>query len=192
MAEWPWRYRSRSLCDTQSHASDHLCLIWKELIQNCRNYRVERHVGQTDGRTETNIPLPHNNNFVGVGVSCHNEKSETLKAGCAFSAILVKPNRILRHFPPLLFIPPLLFPIFPPPGTGIALSSANLPSKLYKRLISPLTQKCRINVRSTLTWVSWSLFLYLIRGGNFLLHVIILTITRQTLNAEKPLAALKP
>ena len=99
---------------------------------------------------------------------------------------------LLSHFPPPLSIPPLLSPIFPPPGTGIALSSANLPSKLYKGLISQLTQKCRINVRSTLTWVSWSLFLYFIRGGNFLLHVIVLTITRQTLNAEKPLAALEP
>ena len=41
--EWPWRYRSRSeviVCDTPSHASDHLCQIWKEYIQKCMCYRV--------------------------------------------------------------------------------------------------------------------------------------------------------
>ena len=44
MSEWPGRYRSRSkviVCDTPSHASNHLCLIWKESIQNCRCYRVD-------------------------------------------------------------------------------------------------------------------------------------------------------
>ena len=46
--------------------------------------------------------------------------------------------------------------------------SANLPPKLYKRLIRHLTLKCRIDVRSTLIWVWWSLFLYLIWGENFL------------------------
>ena len=38
MAEWPWRYASKSKAivhDTPSHASDYLCLIWKESIQNC-------------------------------------------------------------------------------------------------------------------------------------------------------------
>ena len=113
---------------------------------------------------------------------------------------LLSPPQLFSPPPPLsssavflLCSPFLLFsPIFPPPGTGIGLSSANLPSKLYKRLISQLTQKCWINVRSTLTGVSWSLFLYLIWGGNFLLQVIILTITRQTLNVEKSLAALEP
>ena len=42
--EWPWRYRSRSkviTCDTPSHASDHLCQIWKESIRNCRYYRAD-------------------------------------------------------------------------------------------------------------------------------------------------------
>ena len=42
--EWPWRYRSRSkviTCDTPSHASDHLCQIWKESIRNCRCYRAD-------------------------------------------------------------------------------------------------------------------------------------------------------
>ena len=42
--EWPWRYRSKSkviTCDTPSHASDHLCQIWKESIRNCRCYRAE-------------------------------------------------------------------------------------------------------------------------------------------------------
>ena len=41
--EWPWKYRSRSkviTCDPPSHASDHLCQIWKESIRNCRCYRA--------------------------------------------------------------------------------------------------------------------------------------------------------
>ena len=41
--ELPWRYGSRSkfiICDTPSHASDHLYQIWKESIQNCRRYRA--------------------------------------------------------------------------------------------------------------------------------------------------------
>ena len=43
-AEWPWRYRSRSkviMCDTSSHAGDHLYQIWKESIKNCRCYRED-------------------------------------------------------------------------------------------------------------------------------------------------------
>ena len=70
MAEQPWRYRSRSkvmVRDTPSHGSDHLCLIWKESIHNCRWYRADtacRTDGRTDGRTdrrtdgrsETSIP----------------------------------------------------------------------------------------------------------------------------------------
>ena len=58
MPEWPWRYRSRSkviVRDTPSHASDHLCLIWKEYIQNCRRYRADMACGtdrRTDGRTD--------------------------------------------------------------------------------------------------------------------------------------------
>ena len=51
------RYRSRSKViarDTPSHASDHLCQIWKESIQNSRSY--SRH-GIWDGQSETNIPL---------------------------------------------------------------------------------------------------------------------------------------
>ena len=42
MAEWSWRYSSRSkviVHDTPSHAIDYLCLIWKEFIQKCRRYR---------------------------------------------------------------------------------------------------------------------------------------------------------
>ena len=38
-AKWSWRYRSRSkviICNTPSHTIDHLCLIWKESIENCR------------------------------------------------------------------------------------------------------------------------------------------------------------
>ena len=42
--EWSWRYRSRSkviTCHTPSHASDHLCQIWKESIRNCICYRAD-------------------------------------------------------------------------------------------------------------------------------------------------------
>ena len=42
--EWLWRYRSRAkviTCDSPSHASDHLCQIWKESIRNCRCYRAD-------------------------------------------------------------------------------------------------------------------------------------------------------
>ena len=59
MAEWPWRYRSRSkviVCDTPSHGSDHLWLIWKESIQNCRCYRADT-AGGTDGRTDRVKPI---------------------------------------------------------------------------------------------------------------------------------------
>ena len=64
MAEGPWRYRSRSKVvgrNTPSHASDHLCLIWKESIQKCRSYRADTECG-TDGRTEWKQYTP--NNFV--------------------------------------------------------------------------------------------------------------------------------
>ena len=47
MAEWPWRYRSRSkaiMRDTP-HAGDHLCLIWKGATERTR------HAGRTDRRT---------------------------------------------------------------------------------------------------------------------------------------------
>ena len=39
------------MCDTLSHGSDHLWLIWKESIQNCRCYRADT-AGGTDGRTD--------------------------------------------------------------------------------------------------------------------------------------------
>ena len=39
------------VCDTPSHGSDHLCLIWKESIHNCRWYRADTACG-TDGRTD--------------------------------------------------------------------------------------------------------------------------------------------
>ena len=57
--------------DTPSHGSDHLCLIWKESIHNCRWYRADTACGtdgrtdgrtdgqtdrRTDGRSETSIP----------------------------------------------------------------------------------------------------------------------------------------
>ena len=37
--------------DTPSHGRDHLWLIWKESIQNCRCYRADT-AGRTDGRTD--------------------------------------------------------------------------------------------------------------------------------------------
>ena len=37
--------------DTPSHGSDHLCLIWKESIHNCRWYRADTACG-THGRTD--------------------------------------------------------------------------------------------------------------------------------------------
>ena len=40
-----------TVCDTPSHSSDHLWLIWKESIQNCRCYRADT-AGGTDGRTD--------------------------------------------------------------------------------------------------------------------------------------------
>ena len=53
------------MCDTPSHGSDHLWLIWKESIQNCRCYRADtaagtdgRTDGQTDGQTEWNQYTP--------------------------------------------------------------------------------------------------------------------------------------
>ena len=49
--------------DTPSYGSDHLCQIWNESIQNCWCYRADtacgtdgRTDGQTDRRSETNIP----------------------------------------------------------------------------------------------------------------------------------------
>ena len=64
MAEWPWWYRSRSkiiVCHTLSHASDHLCLIWKVSVKNCRSYRADTECG-TDGRNGTKIPPTHPTN----------------------------------------------------------------------------------------------------------------------------------
>ena len=51
MVEWHWIYRSRStviMHDTPPHASDRLCLIWKESFHNCRSYRADTGCG-TDG-----------------------------------------------------------------------------------------------------------------------------------------------
>ena len=39
------------VCDTPSYGSDHLWLIWKESIQNCRCYRADT-AARTDGRTD--------------------------------------------------------------------------------------------------------------------------------------------
>ena len=39
------------MCDTPSHGSDHLWLIWKESIQNYSYYRADT-AGGTDGRTD--------------------------------------------------------------------------------------------------------------------------------------------
>ena len=44
MAEWPWRYRSRSKViahDTFSHAGDYLCQIWNESTQKCTCCRAD-------------------------------------------------------------------------------------------------------------------------------------------------------
>ena len=52
MAEWPWRYMSRSkviMRDTLSHASNRLCLIWKESIQSGH--------GMWDGRADGVKPI---------------------------------------------------------------------------------------------------------------------------------------
>ena len=53
------------MCDTPSHGSDRLWLIWKESIQNCRCYRADtaggtdrRTDGRTDRRTEWNQYTP--------------------------------------------------------------------------------------------------------------------------------------
>ena len=49
------------MCDTPCHGSDHLWLIWKESIQNCRCYRADTAAGtdgRTDGRTEWNQYTP--------------------------------------------------------------------------------------------------------------------------------------
>ena len=51
------------VCDTPSHGSDHLCLIWKESTHNCRCYSADTACGtdgrtdrRTDRRSETSIP----------------------------------------------------------------------------------------------------------------------------------------
>ena len=62
MDEWPWRYWYRSKAirrDPPCHASDHLCLIWKEPIQKCRTYWADtecRMDGRTDRQSERNYP----------------------------------------------------------------------------------------------------------------------------------------
>ena len=70
MAEWPWRHKSRSKIiagNTPSHASDHLYLIWKESIENCRYYRVDTPCG-TDGQTDGVKPIYPNNFVVGIKI----------------------------------------------------------------------------------------------------------------------------
>ena len=42
--------------DTPSNASDHLCLISKESIQNCRSYRADWEC-RTDGRRDEVKPI---------------------------------------------------------------------------------------------------------------------------------------
>ena len=44
------------MCDTPTHASNHLCLVWKESIQDCRSYRAGTGCG-TDGRTDWMKPI---------------------------------------------------------------------------------------------------------------------------------------
>ena len=46
--EWPWTYRSNSkvsVQETPSDGSDHLCLLWKWSIQNCRCDRADAACG---------------------------------------------------------------------------------------------------------------------------------------------------
>ena len=51
--------------DTPSHGSDHLWLIWKESIQNCRCYRADT-AGGTDGQTDGVKPIyPPTTSLVG-------------------------------------------------------------------------------------------------------------------------------
>ena len=64
------------MCDTPSHGSDHLWLIWKESIQNCRCYRADtaagtdgRTDGQTDGRTDRRTEW---NQYTPQQLRCHN------------------------------------------------------------------------------------------------------------------------
>ena len=69
MAEWPWRYKSRSkviMHNTPSHASDHLCLIWKESIENSRSFTADMACGM-DGRMEWNQYTPPPPNSFGGG-----------------------------------------------------------------------------------------------------------------------------
>ena len=71
----PWmndleEFKSRSkiiMPDIHSHPNDHLCIIWKEPIQNCRRYIADtacRMDGQTDG-----MKLIYPNNIVLRGYS---------------------------------------------------------------------------------------------------------------------------
>ena len=70
------------MCDTPSHGSDHLWLIWKESIQNCRCYRADTAGGtdgrmdrwtdgRTDGRSETNIPPQQLRCSGGINITPH-------------------------------------------------------------------------------------------------------------------------
>ena len=62
MAEWSWKkYRSKSnviMHYTPSHANDHLCLTWRDSVQNCRSYRADTECG-TDGNKYNLPPPPH-------------------------------------------------------------------------------------------------------------------------------------
>ena len=91
--------------------------------------------------------------------------------------------------PPPLSIP-LLSSIFPPPAPGLGYPMPICHPNFIKDWLDIWHKSVGLTSYPTLVWVWWSLFLYLIWGGNFLLPVIILTIARQALNAEKPLAAM--
>ena len=80
----------RSLCITHVfYPNDHLCLIWKELIQNCRSYRTDK-ACEKDWRSEINIPFLPQRLRCAWGMTQWEIWNLKKKAGCAFSAILVK------------------------------------------------------------------------------------------------------
>ena len=57
------------MCDTHSHGSDHLWLIWKESIQNCRCYRADT-AAVTDGRTDGVKPIYPPTTSLLIVISC--------------------------------------------------------------------------------------------------------------------------
>ena len=90
------------MCDTPSHGSDHLWLIWKESIQNCRCYRADtaggtdgRTDGQTDGQTDGVKPIyPPTTSFFG-GYN----KTQIYRNTCYCSESLARKGQYKFHVP---------------------------------------------------------------------------------------------